>query len=500
MGRMSTMGSRGGRARWIVLATLAALGSVGYLAHQSASALVARSLNLAFANGDSESGQVWFDLNGDAVARDVVLYLSSPTIASMGADGGATPANEGANTLRFEKLRVRVPGGWMFYLRNLADRKLDKADVDGLRLSFEGFDTRSGTEPTLGTLGPIGPLSASPFEAEGCVQHAYFVRGELAEMGVSGGATSLDVELREDASRVATRIVLTTPGASRVQYDREETLAEPTSLLRLGEVATATVSERWDVSDLGFVRARNAWCAKQDGIDEATFVARHVAAVQRLLETRGLLADAPAIAAYRDFAEKGGQLAFGGTYSTPMHSSERKQARIDGSALLRLQGKLEHGSQQLAVQWSGTQPRPLDVGDGATFAAMTKENGGLVPAVGGVSAPAPTAIPAALVTSALVTSAPVSPAPQQAMPQQAQPRYASSLPSAAPPAASPGARLAWDDLPHLTGRLMQVHTMHAEPRTATLVSANAKEVHVSARMPGGHADYRISREAFVRRS
>ena len=40
--------------------------------------------------------------------------------------------------------------------------------------------------------------------------------------------------------------------------------------------------------------------------------------------------------------------------------------------------------------------------------------------------------------------------------------------------------------------------MHTEPRTAMLVSVDGREAHVRARMEGGHADYRISREAFVR--
>ena len=48
------------------------------------------------------------------------------------------------------------------------------------------------------------------------------------------------------------------------------------------------------------------------------------------------------------------------------------------------------------------------------------------------------------------------------------------------------------------GRIVQVFTMHAEPRTATLVSANGNEARVRARMEGGHADYRISRDSFVR--
>ena len=216
--------------------------------------------------------------------------------------------------------------------------------------------------------------------------------------------------------------------------------------------------------------------------------------MHRLLEARGLVPDAATAAEYADFAAKGGQIAFGGTYETPLHSSERKAARLNGSAMLRLQGKLEHGSRSIPVAWRGTAPRALETGGGATFAAMTKENGGIAPALGGMSTPA--AAPAVIAASNVVASQTPAPAPAApAAPQR--PQYASSFASAAPQIA-PGGRLAWEDLPRYQGRMIHVYTMHTEPRTAILVSVNGHEAQVRARMEGGHADYRISREAFVR--
>ena len=75
--------------------------------------------------------------------------------------------------------------------------------------------------------------------------------------------------------------------------------------------------------------------------------------------------------------------------------------------------------------------------------------------------------------------------------RESAPQYASSLPQAAPTIA-PGQRLGWDDLSHVQGRMLQVFTMHNEPRTAILMSVNRTEAHVRANMPGGHADYRVS--------
>ena len=498
---MSSVASRGGRGRWVVVGLLVGFGALAMLAHRQANVFAQRALNVVFSNADAEAHGVWFAWNGDVVAKDVVLYLEGPTLsaepAASGADAATATASSDTNTLRFAHMRVRTPGGWTFFLRNVLDRQLEDAQVDALRVSFEGFDTATGVEPTRGALGPIGAMSSSPFETEGCLHHAFFVRDELAEMGLPGTATSLDFDLREAAGHVTTRVVLDTPGASRAQYDREETLVKSESLLKLPQLATATHSERWDVSDQGFVRARNAYCAKQDGVDPQTFVARHLASVQRLLETRGLVPDAQTIAAYADFAEHGGQFAFGGPYATPLHSSERAGVHLNGSAWLRMQGRIEHGSTRADVQWRGTKPRALDAQGGATFAAMTRENGGIPPAMGApstapvqataeVATPAPVAVPVANVVPAVAAPA----APQR-------PQYASSLPTAQP-AMSPGGRLVWEDLPRYQGRMVQVFTMHAEPRTAMLVSADGREARVRARMEGGHADYRISRDSFVR--
>ena len=261
MGRKATTGARGGRTRWVLLAGVLALGGAGWLVHAQARQFAARSLTQVFPVGDATMGRVWFDPNGDVVAEKIVLYMANPTYtASNGED---------ADTLRFDRMRVRAPGGWMFYVHNLLDPKLAKARVDEWHIAFDHFTTRGGAEPSLGVLGPIGAMSASPFETEGCSRHAYFVREELSAMGLEAGPTSFEVTLREADNRIATRVVLNTPGASRLQYDREETLATPTSLLQVGKAATSTVSEHWTVSDQGFVRARNTFCAKQDNIDEA---------------------------------------------------------------------------------------------------------------------------------------------------------------------------------------------------------------------------------------
>ena len=460
----------------VVVAVLAA----GFLAVQQVNFVVGRALLVAFGpDTDSTYRRAWFDWDGDITARDVVLHL-----------GDADDAQ-----IRFASLRVETPG-WFWVARSMFDRRQKIAQFDRLHLTLEGMDTEAGIDPTLGDLGPIGALSASPFEAEGCAADGMWTRTELSDMGLIPEPTTLEFDYSVHQTELVTKIALATPGVSRVQFERHETLAKPMNALLLDNVETSTRSERWEVSDQGFVKARNAFCAKKDGIDTTTFVARHVDAVQRLLQTRGLAVDAATLAAYRDFASVGGQLVFGGGYAQPLHSSELYAARDDGSAMLRMNGVLEHGTQKATAQWARVAPRPLNPDAESTWAAMQAEGAAAVgatqtptvvatagmPATPGIAAPAIAAAAAPALPGAVTTTSDGRP-------------LASSLPVAH--LASPGATLAWSDLPRYQGHVMQVRTMHNEPRTAVLMAANGGEAQVRASVGGGHAEYRIKREAFI---
>lgn len=470
-----------------VLIVLAAVIGIAFLAVHQANFLMGRSLLIAFgADTDSTYRRAWFEWDGDITAQDVVLHLGD------GED----------EKIRFATAHVETPG-WFWFLRNTFDKRRKIAELERVHLTLGGLDTGAGIDPSLGDLGPVGALSASPFEAEGCAADGLWTRAELGDMGLVAEATTLEFDYHVQGSELVTKISLTTPGVSRTQFERHEGLAKAVNALVLDTVPTMTRSERWEVSDQGFVKARNAYCAKKDGIDEASFVARHVAAVQRLLQTRGLAMDAATLGVYRDFAANGGQLAFGGEYTRPLHSTELYDARDDGSALSRMNGVLEHGSQRAAVQWARFDPRPLPEDAGSTWAAMQKEGGAVAVAITATAgaqastAAAPAATGVAVAPASAATVAAAAPALPGAVTTTPDGRpLASSLPAAQ--LASPGATLGWSDLPQYRGHVMQVWTMHNEPRTATLLAANGGEAHVRARVAGGQAEYRIKREAFIR--
>src|SRR5688500_10371039 len=397
-----------------ILGVLVPVLALGFLVVQQANFLIGRSLLIAFGEAESTYRHAWFELDGDVVAKDLVVY----------------PYDESREvTVRFDSAHLETPG-WVWFVRNTFDRSLAHAKLDRLHLTLSGVTSDDGVDPTLGDLGPIGALSASPFEATGCLNDDLWIQSELEAMGLMPGKTTLEFDYQVKGKALLTAIVLHTPEVSTARLERREQLRVEVNALLLDQFPSLVTQERWQVQDLGFVKARNAWCAKKDGVDYRTFVTRHVDSVVRVLEAGGLAADAASIEAYRSFAWEGGELAFGGEYPQPLRSDELYAARDNGAALLRMNPVLERGGQRMAVQWRKFDPRPLQGLDELTpYAALQKELGGdpagtsagvsTVAEVPATPAPAPSPATNAPVVVSQATS---SPPPAKA--------YASSLPTA----------------------------------------------------------------------
>lgn len=471
MVRKMTLRRSGGVSAGWILGVLVPVVALAFLVLQQANFLVGRSLLIAFGDAESTYRNAWFELDGDVVAKDLVVYPYAETRDVA---------------LRFDTVHLATPG-WLWFVRNTFDRTLDHARFERLQLTLGGVTSSEGVDPTLGDLGPFGAASASPFEAQGCLDDDMWVRSELEQMGLSPGLTTLGFDYRVDGRQLLTSIVLQTPGVSTARLERREQLPAAVNVLLLDQSPSLVQSERWQVQDHGFVEARNAWCAKQDGIDAPAFVARHVESVARLLETVGLAADPAAIDAYRSFAADGGAFAFGGEYPEPLRSDQLYAARDNGVALLRMHGLLERGGQRFAVQWRRFDPKPLQGLDKwTTHAALQKERG-----VDPFAARTARAAEAAGITAA---TAPL--ASSIASRTGGRP-LASSLPTAST-LAPPGSKLPWGELGRYRGRVMQIWTAHNPPRTVTLLDANASELSVKVHLTGGSALYRIAKGAFLR--
>ena len=140
---------------------------------------------------------------------------------------------------------------------------------------------------------------------------------------------------------------------------------------RLGNELAAS---EWHVQDEGFVKARNAYCAKKDGISTKEFVDRHMASVQRVLAVIGLDPGASTRSAYRRYAETGAPLDLVLSYS-PTISGERYYDADIGRWLGYMHGGFNVDGRTVGVGMSAITPRPFPEAEDyeTTWSVLEKE-------------------------------------------------------------------------------------------------------------------------------
>lgn len=490
-----------------------------FLVFNQANFLIGRALLIAFGDNESRYKSASLEWDGDVVAKDFVLYPYDD--------------EDETTTIRFEQVHLETPG-WFWFLRNTFDRKLKRAKLERLHLTLTGGSSAAGIDPSLGDLGPFGAISASPFEAEGCMQDGMWIRDELVEMGLNPEPTTLEFDFRTEAGQLLTTVVLETKGASRVQLDRRGNLPGRDNMLFLDTYADETTSETWEVQDQGFVAARNRFCAKKDKVEPLRFVDRHVESVVRLMDTFGIAVDAEARSIYRRFARDGGKLTYQIAYPKALPAEFLYELRAHNDVIGTSRASLDHNDRTATLRWDRFDPVPLPgLDDGEpTYAALLKERaeaikGGASAIAGGVVPPqASVATDSAATTStatatesidaliaarvaaanaaktpaAVATDADAAQAPDTAT--SAEPIAASESANPETPVASiaprRGSQLQWTDLTAMQGRLVRIWTVHNPPRTVEILGANAGELRVGARLGGGNAEYTIQRSAFLR--
>ena len=266
-----------------------------------------RSLLLAFPGWDVTYKSCWPNPIGGTWVSDVTLIPLE---------------DDEEEVFHFDHLSIDVP--FVQYYRSGFSRKPGAMlkSIKDITLEFSGGHGVMSIPFTTEMLA-FGNASASPFEADGCVEDTVWRDSEFTEMGLKAEPTELTMSWHRTDDRLIREHAIHTPGVGRVDYRGEELLHDKFPLFSL--VATGlselTASE-WHVKDEGFVNARNAFCAKKDGITTKEFVNRHVDSVQRILAALGLEPTQSTRSAYRGYAESGAPLDLVLSYS-PTISGER---------------------------------------------------------------------------------------------------------------------------------------------------------------------------------
>ena len=306
-----------------------------------------RSLLLAFPGWDVSYKGCWPNPFGGTWVSDVTL----------------TPLeDEEEEIFHFDHLSVDVP--FMQYYRSGFSRKPGAMlkSIKDITLKFSGGHGLM-TIPFTTEMLAFGNASAAPFEAHGCVEDAAWRDSEFAEMGLKAEPTELTMSWHRTDDRLIREHSIHTPGVGRVDYRGEELVHDKFPLFSLVESGLNELSaSEWHVKDEGFVNARNAFCAKKDGITTKEFVDRHLDSVQRVLAALGLEPTQSTRSAYRGYAESGAPLDLVLSYS-PTISGERYDDLNIGRWVAYMHGGFNVDGRAVGVGLKSIDVQPMPEGN-----------------------------------------------------------------------------------------------------------------------------------------
>ena len=333
-------------------------------------------------------------------------------------------------------------------------RVVDKLDHIGVHvegMKADGFDSLPGI------LDHIGPASAAPLDAEGCVGDVTWMPSELPKLGIENDGIDLHLTLSNvpDAHEVHLDGELVSPHSSRAVFSQHFAAPSMSAFLD-DEGAHVANYERIAISDEGFVAARDAYCAKRDGVAPEEFRERHLAAVRRLMQVHGMRPTEELETVYRQYLEHG-QLVLEAHPNPHVkredyhHYAVADQAKMY-NATLAANGKpvpvdvVEVPSRDIPLSFEGSTWDLVAAESRAATAPAADGND-----VGAAAAPAAVASATPPPATAPKPAAPVAPAPAAAAaaPALAQAR-AVQAPAVAKPAVQVGDLPAWAIPPKTT--------------------------------------------------
>lgn len=345
----------------------------------------------------------------------------------------------------------------------------------------------------------FGLASGAPFETEGCQRDTRWLGSELSDMGIdSSQGVDLRVVLSNDAKlgEVHVQGSVDSPHSSRIDFEQHFRAASMSGFLNETPRQRIAIYERIAVRDAGFVAARNAFCAKRDGVDRATFMERHIAAIRRRLEAMGLRAGPELERAYMAYLREGSFSIEARPSANvprseyhnyaPADQQKMYNGRVSGGALAAVPLRLEsvpvrpapagfQGNSWDLVAYESEHPESLKVALGPALPAGFDEMPTApTPAVAQTPAAPVAAATAPRLTAdgrALASSLPVPPSDARFQPQS----------------------LAFEDLGMHVGEHIAVTTVFGDRREGRLESVGKSAIELRVYVAAGYAIQHIER-------
>ncbi|MFA6985293.1 MAG: hypothetical protein WC213_03710 [Arenimonas sp.] len=410
--------------------------------------------------------------------------------------------------------------------------------IDHVGLSIEGMQANLGRDlPNL--LQNFGLASAAPFEAEGCERDGTWIGAELEVMGIKAQGVDLRFTLSTDATAGEVHVLgrLESPHSSRVDFAQHFKARSFSAFLEKEAGDRISTYERIEVTDAGFIGTRDIFCAKRDGIAKDEFTERHIAAIQRRLQAKGLHAGDDVERVYRNYLVNGSLLIEANPSANVRRADYRHYSVADQQRMYN--GRISSGDKQpvpLVLEAKASKSIPLSF-TGSTWDLMVRES--LDPAVLGTAGAsavspgqgagvAPAAMTARAVPVSMTTSVPAqvaapptasvaaaapaarastpparaptpaptptptpTPAPAPA-PAPAKPRRASSLPTAV--ARREIKSLTYEDVGNHIGERLLITTIYGQKREGKVEDYSTQQIGLRVSVGAGYAIQHIERK------
>jgi hypothetical protein len=397
--------------------------------------------------------------------------------------------------IRIGEVTFEAPTPWV--LAATYTRSMFTPGLNRVKISYNNIDNPDGYSLASQEL-PIGPRSGAFAELEGCGNIARINDSQLKDLGLTPGETSMTYEIDIAGSTVTTTETQSTPGLGTTTFTRVGDGTRPGKRLfeRYGLPGDIIWKKHsWQFKDEGFIKARNEFCARESGVTIATFLANHIASIERNMAAIGVTVGPEVRAMYIDYAANGGKLVVTGEFSKDLVEADYDDIPW-GEQLLAMQSEMQRDKQRLSFSFQAQRERPFSEDEDllTTFEVLKRE--GLV--VDPLTLPEPGAYAQAAANADATAALPDDNSASETMVVQVKVDPLLSSKVVAVPDEDPIFITNFDQVANLVGRKIRIERRARPVMVATVVGRGETGLRLRVSIASGFAEIEVARGEFVR--
>ncbi len=454
--------------------------------------VVGALIALPFLQANSSINWAMVQLLGNGQYR--TTEMSKPGLDGFSAKNVAI--DTGGAPIQIGEVNFEVPTPWVLaatYTRSLLTPALNQAKV-----SYKNIVNPDGYSLAAQEL-PIGPRSGAFAELEGCGNIARINDSQLKDLGLSPGETSITYEIAIEGSNITSTETQSTPGLGTTTFTRTGAGTRPGKQMFESNGLPRDIiwkKHTWQFKDEGFIKARNEFCARETGVTVATFLANHIASIERNMAAIGVTVGPEVRAMYIDYAANGGTIALAGDFTTDLVEAGYDDISW-GEQLRVMQSEMQRGKQRLRFSFQAQRERPFSEDEDllTTFEVLKREGVSVDP----LTLPEPGAYAqSAAVTAEGSTATPGDNSASETMVVKVKvdPLLSSAVVSV--PDEDPVFVTNFDQIANLVGRKIRIERRARPVMVATVLGRGKIGLRLRVSMASGFAEIEVAPSEFVR--